>query len=125
MGEDSVKPFLQFEGKWAIVLGLTSNPGAADFELQDLKTESKRLYELVISKVATWGTTDNLMFVVGATRSDEFINLRKLVPNHFFLVPWCGSTRRKFGRNFSEGHEQRRGLVGERKPGYHIYFQRH
>lgn len=91
MGEDSVKPFLQFEGKWAIVLGLTSNPGAADFELQDLKTESKRLYELVISKVATWGTTDNLMFVVGATRSDEFINLRKLVPNHFFLVPGVGA----------------------------------
>lgn len=90
MGEDSVKPFLQFEGKWAIVLGLTSNPGAADFELKDLK-EDGRLYEKVIQTVAGWGSTDNLMFVVGATRSDEFINLRKISPDHFFLVPGVGA----------------------------------
>ena len=90
MGEDSVKPFLQFEGKWAIVLGLTSNPGAADFELKELKAEG-RLYEKVIQTVAGWGSTDNLMFVVGATRSDEFINLRKISPDHFFLVPGVGA----------------------------------
>jgi orotidine-5'-phosphate decarboxylase len=90
MGEDSVKPFLQFEGKWAIVLGLTSNPGAVDFELKDLK-EDGRLYEKVIQTVAGWGSTDNLMFVVGATRSDEFINLRKISPDHFFLVPGVGA----------------------------------
>jgi orotidine-5'-phosphate decarboxylase len=90
MGEDSVKPFLKFEGKWAIVLGLTSNPGAADFELKDLK-EDGRLYEKVIQTVAGWGSTDNLMFVVGATRSDEFINLRKISPDHFFLVPGVGA----------------------------------
>ncbi|MEY3348110.1 MAG: hypothetical protein RLY46_149 [Bacteroidota bacterium] len=90
MGEDSVKPFLQFDGKWAIVLGLTSNPGAADFELQKMEN-GKTLYESVISKVASWGTTENLMFVVGATRSDEFLHLRKLVPHHFFLVPGVGA----------------------------------
>ncbi|MEY4660171.1 MAG: orotidine-5-phosphate decarboxylase [Bacteroidota bacterium] len=90
MGEDSVKPFLQFEGKWAIVLGLTSNPGAADFELKKLSDQS-RLYETVISRVSEWGNTDNLMFVVGATQADEFINLRRIAPNHFFLVPGVGA----------------------------------
>jgi orotidine-5'-phosphate decarboxylase len=92
MGEDSVKPFLRFEGKWAIVLGLTSNPGAADFELNTLAGEpQERVYEKVIRKVAEWGSNENLMFVVGATRSDEFINLRKIAPHHFFLVPGVGA----------------------------------
>jgi orotidine-5'-phosphate decarboxylase len=90
MGEDSVKPFLQFEGKWAIVLGLTSNPGAHDFELKSLEG-GERLYEKVIRTVATWGTPENLMFVVGATRADEFINLRSIAPDHFFLVPGVGA----------------------------------
>jgi len=90
MGEDSVKPFLQFEGKWAIVLGLTSNPGAADFELKELNG-GERVYENVIRTVAGWGTTDNLMFVVGATRADEFLNLRTISPDHFFLVPGVGA----------------------------------
>ena len=92
MGEDSVKPFLQFEGKWAIVLGLTSNPGAADFELNALAGEaSEKLYEKVIRTVSGWGSQDNLMFVVGATQSDEFINLRQIAPEHFFLVPGVGA----------------------------------
>ena len=92
MGEDSVKPFLQFNDKWAIVLGLTSNPGALDFELKSIEgDEPKRLYEEVIRKVSTWGTTENLMFVVGATRSDEFLHLRKIAPDHFFLVPGVGA----------------------------------
>lgn len=90
MGEDSVKPFLQFEGKWAIVLGLTSNSGAQDFELKSLES-GERLYENVIKTVASWGTTGNLMFVVGATQSDEFINLRSIAPDHFFLVPGVGA----------------------------------
>jgi orotidine-5'-phosphate decarboxylase len=92
MGEDSVKPFLQFEGKWAIVLGLTSNSGAADFELKSLAEEqNEKLYEKVIRTVSGWGTKENLMFVVGATQSDEFINLRKIAPEHFFLVPGVGA----------------------------------
>lgn len=92
MGEDSVKPFLQFEDKWAIVLGLTSNSGAMDFELKTLDSSpSVKLYEAVIEKVSSWGTTENLMFVVGATQADEFINLRRLAPDHFFLVPGVGA----------------------------------
>ena len=90
MGEDSVKPFLQHSDKWAIVLGLTSNPGAADFELKEL-SGGERVYENVIRTVAGWGSTDNLMFVVGATQADEFINLRRIAPNHFFLVPGVGA----------------------------------
>ncbi|HYF30795.1 MAG TPA: orotidine-5'-phosphate decarboxylase [Chitinophagaceae bacterium] len=88
MGEDSVKPFLQFDGKWAIVLGLTSNTGAKDFELQRMGDEL--LYEKVLKTVAEWGTPDNLMFVIGATQADEFINIRKLMPDHFYLVPGVG-----------------------------------
>ena len=89
MGEDSVKPFLQYEGKWAIVLGLTSNKGANDFELQ--QTGEGLLYEKVLQTVSAWGTTDNLMFVVGATQVNSFINIRKLTPDHFYLVPGVGA----------------------------------
>lgn len=89
MGEDSVKPFLQYPGKWAIVLGLTSNKGAADFELK--KAGDGLLYEKVLQTVSGWGSPDNLMFVVGATQADEFINIRKLTPDHFYLVPGVGA----------------------------------
>jgi len=88
MGEDSVKPFLQIDGKWAIVLGLTSNNGAKDFELQ--KSGDEFLYEKVLKTVAEWGTIENLMFVVGATQADSFINIRKILPEHFYLVPGVG-----------------------------------
>ncbi len=105
MGEDSIKPFLQYQGKWAIVLGLTSNTGAFDFELQKIvtlieeleegvhttKQQTSFLYELVLQKVSEWGTPDNLMFVVGATQADEFITIRKLTPDHFYLVPGVGA----------------------------------
>lgn len=89
MGEDSVKPFLQYPGKWAIVLGLTSNKGAADFELK--KAGDGLLYEKVLQTVSGWGSPGNLMFVVGATQADEFINIRKLTPDHFYLVPGVGA----------------------------------
>lgn len=89
MGEDSVKPFLQYEGKWAIVLGLTSNEGAKDFELQ--KTGDEYLYERVLKTISRWGTTENLMFVVGATQANEFKKIRELTPKHFYLVPGVGS----------------------------------
>lgn len=89
MGEDSVKPFLQYPGKWAIVLGLTSNKGAADFELK--KAGDGLLYEQVLQTVSGWGSPDNLMFVVGATQAEEFINIRKLTPDHFYLVPGVGA----------------------------------
>jgi orotidine-5'-phosphate decarboxylase len=89
MGEDSVTPFLEYPGKWAIVLGLTSNKGAADFELQPAGDEL--LYEKVLRTVAGWGNPGNLMFVVGATQREAFANIRKLVPNHFYLVPGVGT----------------------------------
>lgn len=88
MGEDSVKPFLQFDGKWAIVLGLTSNTGAKDFELQ--RTGDEFLYEKVLRTVSQWGSPDNLMFVIGATQAEEFTKIRKLTPDHFYLVPGVG-----------------------------------
>jgi orotidine-5'-phosphate decarboxylase len=88
MGEDSVKPFLQYKGKWAIVLGLTSNKGANDFEL--LHTGGEFFYEKVLETVSTWGTEENLMFVIGATRTAELNNARKLTPHHFYLVPGVG-----------------------------------
>lgn len=89
MGEDSVRPFLAFAGKWAIVLGLTSNSGASDFELQDMGGEL--LYERVLRTVSGWGTPDNLMFVVGATQAQAFARVRALVPDHFLLVPGVGA----------------------------------
>jgi orotidine-5'-phosphate decarboxylase len=89
MGKDSVEPFLQYDGKWAIVLGLTSNAGANDFELQS--SGDQLLYEKVLQTVATWGTPANLMFVVGATQPNAFINIRQLTPDHFYLVPGVGA----------------------------------
>ena len=96
MGEDSVRPFLGYPGKWAIVLGLTSNPGAADFEMLTVRdgkaagTEEK-LYERVLRSTAGWGEPGNLMFVVGATRAEAFEQVRRLVPDHFLLVPGVGT----------------------------------
>ncbi|MBI1343650.1 MAG: orotidine-5'-phosphate decarboxylase [Terrimonas sp.] len=89
MGEDSVKPFLAFKDKWAIVLGLTSNKGAEDFELQ--QAGAGKLYEKVLQTVSAWGNPDNLMFVVGATQANAFTNIRKLTPHHFYLVPGIGA----------------------------------
>ncbi len=89
MGEDSIKPFLEYKKKWTIVLGLTSNAGAKNFELQ--KTGGQFLYEKVLETVSQWGTPDNLMFVIGATQAEEFVNIRKLTPNHFYLVPGVGT----------------------------------
>ncbi len=89
MGRDSILPFLGREGKWAVVLGLTSNEGAKDFQL--LPVEGAPLYERVVSKVAEWGGVDELMFVVGATRHEMLAHVRALVPDHFFLVPGVGA----------------------------------
>jgi orotidine-5'-phosphate decarboxylase len=89
MGEDSVKPFLQFEGKWSIVLGLTSNAGSADFQLQQCGDE--QLYKRVLRTVASWGTPDNIMFVIGATRKEQLQEVRAMLPQHFFLVPGVGA----------------------------------
>ena len=89
MGEDSVKPFLEHKDKWTILLGLTSNGGAKDFEL--LPVANGLLYEEVLRKASRWGTTENLMFVIGATRADWFSRIRNLTPDHFYLVPGVGA----------------------------------
>ena len=90
MGEDSVKPFLEFDDKWVILLALTSNKGALDFQMtQDENGEE--LFKKVLRKSTEWGTPENLMFVVGATRAEGIGEVRKLVPDHFFLVPGVGA----------------------------------
>lgn len=89
MGSDSVKPFLEFKNKWAIVLGLTSNTGSADF--QQLYLNEKELYATVIETCAKWGTDDNMMFVVGATKAELLTKIRAIIPNHFLLVPGVGA----------------------------------
>jgi orotidine-5'-phosphate decarboxylase len=89
MGSDSVIPFLGFDGKWAIVLGLTSNPGAEDF--QYFNNSSQHLYEEVLDKLKMWGTDENTMVVVGATRPTDLAQIRARMPKHFFLVPGVGA----------------------------------
>ena len=85
MGEDSVAPFLAFDGKWAILLVLTSNIGSQDFQF------AHDLFKTVLSTAQRWGTPDNLMFVVGATHPERFAEIRRLAPNNFFLVPGIGA----------------------------------
>ncbi len=91
MGEDSVKPFLGFEDKWAIVLALTSNQGSEDFQRDWLEDARQPLWEKVLQRTATWGTPENLMFVIGATHPEAFIRVREIVPDHFLLVPGVGA----------------------------------
>lgn len=90
MGEDSVTPFLEFENKWVILLALTSNKGALDFQFMT-DTKGEQLYKKVLRKSAKWGTAENMMYVVGATRAEGIGEVRKLVPDHFFLVPGVGA----------------------------------
>ena len=93
MGEDSVVPFLTYEAEkkpWVILLALTSNKGSFDFQ-QTTNQEGNRLFEQVIKKSQEWGTPDNLMYVVGATRGEMFKDIRKVAPEHFLLVPGVGA----------------------------------
>ena len=89
MGYDSIQPFLEYENKFTIVLGLTSNKGSEDF--QQLKTGDHYLYETVLKKVSEWGTKENLMFVVGATKATGLVSIRKIIPDNFLLIPGVGA----------------------------------
>ena len=89
MGEDSVAPFLTYENKWAIVLALTSNKGASDF--QYIEENGEKLFEKVLKTSKKWGTDENMMFVVGATKAEMLADIRKIIPTHFLLVPGIGA----------------------------------
>ena len=90
MGVDSVQPFLEFPGKWIILLALTSNKGAADFQFQMLQNQ-ERLYETVLKTSQHWGSPENMMYVVGATQAKELKHIRSIIPDHFLLVPGVGA----------------------------------
>ena len=89
MGSDSVQPFLTYNGKWVVLLALTSNKGAGDF--QYLKSGEKNLFEHVLEQSSKWGTADNMMYVVGATQASQLATIRNIVPDHFLLVPGVGA----------------------------------
>lgn len=89
MGEDSISPFLTYEGKWAIVLALTSNKGAFDFQF--IEENGEKLFEKVLKTSKTWGNDENMMYVVGATKAEMLADIRKIIPNHFLLVPGVGA----------------------------------
>lgn len=91
MGEDSVKPFLQFKNKWVILLAHTSNPGSSDFQLLESVVTGRKLYEEVLLKAQQWGSPDQLMFVVGATHPEKMEGIRRLASDYFFLVPGFGA----------------------------------
>ena len=91
MGEDSVKPFLTYPGKWVILLALTSNTGSKDFQDLNIEGTSSKLFEEVLKTSQQWGDTGNLMYVVGATKSEKLREIRKIVPDHFLLVPGVGA----------------------------------
>ena len=90
MGEDSVCPFLEYDGKWVVLLALTSNKGSHDFQLTE-DAQGERLFEKVLRQSQQWGTKDNMMYVVGATQGKMFEDIRKVVPDHFLLVPGVGA----------------------------------
>lgn len=90
MGEDSVQPFLEYPEKWVILLALTSNSGARDFQNSEL-TEGGRLFEKVLKTSQAWGSEENLMYVVGATQARSLEDIRKIVPGHFLLIPGVGA----------------------------------
>ena len=111
MGKDSIDPFLGFPGKWVIVLGLTSNQGAYDFQFFYSEQESQFLFEKVISTTCSWSTEDNMMFVIGATKVEELQNIRKIIPNHFLLVPGIGAQGGSLEEVSAHGLNQQCGLL--------------
>ena len=90
MGEDSVTPFLQYEGKWVVLLALTSNKGSHDFQLTE-SADGERLFEKVLKRSQQWGNSENMMYVVGATQGEMFADIRRIAPDHFLLVPGVGA----------------------------------
>lgn len=109
MGSDSVTPFLEFENKWVIILALTSNKGAFDFQFT--KSNNVKLYEQVLETSAKWGNAENTMYVVGATKAEELANIRNIIPNHFLLVPGVGAQGGSLKDVFKNGKNSHCGLI--------------
>ncbi len=110
MGYDSISPFLEVPGKWAVILALTSNEGSKDF--QQLVVEGDRhLFEQVISNTSRWGTVNNMMYVVGATRISELRLIRRMIPEHFLLVPGVGTQGGELFDVAEHGMNDRCGLL--------------
>lgn len=110
MGKDSIEPFLAYTDKWVIVLALTSNPGAADFEMQLLQG-MQPLYKEVVRSCLEWDNPDNLMFVVGATKSQNLLEIRDMAPDYFFLVPGVGAQGGDLDAVIRNGRNQQGGLL--------------
>lgn len=110
MGEDSVTPFLTYEGKWVILLALNSNKGSHDFQLTEDKA-GERLFEKVLRKSQEWANDQNMMYVVGATQGKMFEDIRKIVPNHFLLVPGIGAQGGSLEEACKYGMNSKCGLI--------------
>jgi orotidine-5'-phosphate decarboxylase len=111
MGEDSVRPFLAYKDKWTILLALTSNPGALDFQFVLEERTGMYLFEKVLKDAASWGSPDNLMFVAGATQPEMFQRIRAIVPEHFLLVPGIGTQGGSLRAVAETGMNERCGLL--------------
>jgi orotidine-5'-phosphate decarboxylase len=109
MGHDAAAAYLTYPGKWVVLLALTSSAGSNEF--QYLKTEHGFLYEAVVQKANTWAGTDRIMFVVGATKSEEFVNVRKYAPDNFLLVPGIGAQGGNLGEVCQYGMNKECGLI--------------
>ncbi len=109
MGEDSVKPFMTYVDKWVILLALTSNKGAADF--QYMTENDEKLFEKVIKTSKEWGTEENLMYVVGATKAEKLKEIRSIIPNHFLLVPGVGAQGGSLAEVAENGLNNKCGLL--------------
>lgn len=110
MGSDSVQPFLQYKNKWAIILALTSNKGAEDFQFFENKDQDS-LYKKVIEKSSKWGSDNNLMFVVGATKAAQLNEIRKIIPEHFLLIPGVGAQGGSLEEVAENGMNEKVGLI--------------
>ena len=110
MGSDSVMPFLEYPGKWVILLALTSNPGADDFQMLPAGNQ-EMLFETVLRTSAKWGNPDNMMFVVGANRASMLAKVRKIVPDHFLLIPGIGAQGGDLGEVAQFGFNDQCGLI--------------
>lgn len=111
MGEDSVSPFLTYENKWVTLLALTSNKGAFDFQFMEDKESGERLFEKVLKTSLKWGNEDNMMYVVGATKADMLADIRKIIPNHFLLVPGIGAQGGSLAEVVKYGMNKQCGLL--------------